>query len=310
MRNRLLLVALVLAASGTSAQVDVEVSLTPPVAPFHRQAVFTVVVEAPAEIEVVLPDMRDHFGELPVYGVPDHHTEPVGEDRIRTTESYVLDPIFVKDHVIPPVEVQWGEGNVIAVPSPLFRVRDLTPEELEAAQRFEGFVAGGPGAPGQQSTGWWRWLVALAVLAAAAAALYLFLQRRTGPSVGPQSRMPWELAKERLVALAERQLPQHGKYDTYHVDLSAILRYYIEGRFDLHAPERTTPEFLSEIAGKGLFTPEQEVFLARFLRLCDRVKFAQYRPDLEAMAVSFEEVDRFVDETIPQLEPEEEAMAA
>ena len=108
--------ALLLCTGLAQAQVDVEVTLSPPIVPFHKQATFTVVVEAPADLDVKLPDMRDHFGELAVYGLPDHHSEPLGEDRVRTTETYVLDPVHIRDHVIAPVEVTWGDGNMTAVP--------------------------------------------------------------------------------------------------------------------------------------------------------------------------------------------------
>lgn len=302
--------ALLLAGGLASAQVDVKVSLSPPTVPFHKQAVFTVVVEAPTGVEVKLPDMRDHFGELAVYGVPDRHTEPIGEDRVRITETYILDPLHIRHHIIAPVEVTWGDGNVAAVPSPAFCVRDLTPEELEEAKRFEGAIAGGPGATGPGYSGLWYWLFGIAAAAAGVAAFILYRRGRGTVRPGETAKEAWEIAKERLASLAERNLPQLGKYDAYHVDLSSILRYYIEGRFEVHAPERTTPEFLVEISGKGYFSPDQEVFLARFLRLCDRVKFAQFRPDLEAMTLSFEEVESFVEETIPRPELEEEAMAA
>ena len=305
-----LFAALILAAGLAPAQVEVEVTLSPPIVPFHKQATFTLVVEAPAGLDVKLPDMRDHFGDLAVYGIPDHHSEPVGKDRVRTTETYILDPVHIRDHIIPPVEITWGDGNVTAVPSPLFRVRDLTPEELEEAKRFEGAIAGGPGATGPAYSGLWYWVLGVAIAAAALAAWFFYRRSRATAPTAALGKEAWEIAKERLAALAERRLPQLGKYDAYYVDLSSILRFYIEGRFQVHAPERTTPEFLGEISGKGYFSPEQEVFLARFLRLCDRVKFARFRPDLEAMAVSFEEVERFVEETIPKAAPEEEALAA
>lgn len=301
---------LLLIAGLAPAQVDVNVTLSPPVLPFHKQATFTVVVEAPAGLNVKLPDMRDHFGELAVYGIPDHHSEPVGDDRVRTTEIYILDPVHIRDHVIAPVEVTWGDGNVIAVPSPVFRVRDLRPAELEEAQRFMDAIAGGPGVAGPGYSGLWFSIFGVALAAAALAAWFLYRRSRGPDSEVVLAEKAWEIAKQRLAALAERRLPQLGKYDAYHVDLSSILRYYIEGRFEVHAPEQTTPEFLGEISGTGYFSPDQEVFLARFLRLCDRVKFAQFRPDLEAMTMSFEEVEFFVEETIPKVQPEEEAIAA
>lgn len=299
-----------LVCGAAHAQVDVHVSLSPPVVPFHEHATFTIVVEAPAEVPVELPDMRDHFGELGVYGIPDHHSEPVGEDRVRVTERYTLDPVHIRSHVIPPVVVTWGDGGVIEVPSPTFRVRELTEAEIEQAQRFEEGLAGGPGAPGQERSYTWIYWAVGAIALTLGALLYVWFRSR-GPEVAAEAaKTPWAIALERLATLRDRQLPQLGRYETYYVDLSAILRYYIEGRFQLHAPERTTQEFLGEIAGQGYFTPEQEVFLARFLRLCDRVKFAQFRPDLEAMGVSYEEVELFVDETIPREEPEEEEAAA
>jgi hypothetical protein len=143
--------------------------------------------------------------------------------------------------------------------------------------------------------------------------IVLMLRGRQAALAPELVKTPWQVAKERLALLEARHLPQQGKFDAYYVDLSAILRYYIEGRFQLHAPERTTPEFLAETVGQSYFSPEQEVFLSRFLRLCDRVKFARFRPDLEEMARSFDEVALFIEDTIPRAAPEpepEEAVAA
>lgn len=306
-----LLISIAVALCATAqAQVDLRVSLSPPVVPFHQQATLSIVVEAPADLDVAIPDLRDHFGELAVYGTPDHFSEPVGEDRVRVTERYVLDPVHVKDHVWAPIEVTWGDGQSVVVPAPLFRARQLTQEELDQAAQFEGQLAGGVGAGSRSGPVGWLIAGAVAVLLAAGLFAAVLLRRPKPTAEELIEQAAWDLALERLSALAERQLPQKGRYDVFFVDLSAILRYYVEGRWELHAPERTTPEFLSEIAGGGHFTPEQEVFLARFLRLCDRVKFAQFRPDLEAMGVSFEETMRFVEETIPEPEPEGEAIAA
>lgn len=309
-----LVVCGLLLSASARAQVSAHVDLSPPVVPFHKTAKLTVVVESPAGVDVKVPDVRDLLGELKVEGTPEHKRELIGEDRVRVTEVYTLDPVHVRDHLLAPLSITWGDGQSLAVPMPAFRVRELTPDELAAAQQFQAALPGGPGV----STGgrWptWVWaLIALAAVAVLGTLVYAWRRSRGRKPIVAPSAPPWELAKERLALLARRQLPQQGKYDAFFVDLSAILRYYIEGRFQLHAPERTTPEFLSESAGKGYFTPEQEVFLSRFLRLCDRVKFARFRPDLDEMQRSFEDVERFVEDTIPRVEPashEEEPAAA
>ena len=107
-----------------------------------------------------------------------------------------------------------------------------------------------------------------------------------------------------MEALSQRNLPKQGYYGSYYVDLSAILRYYIEGRFHLRAPERTTQEFLSEMMEGELFDESQQTFLQSFLRLCDRVKFAKYQPGMIEMEESFVQVRKFIEETIPKPEPE------
>jgi len=85
--------------------------------------------------------------------------------------------------------------------------------------------------------------------------------------------------------------------------VSDTLRWYLEERFNFHAPERTTEEFLHELRGTTLLTPDQKENLEDFLNRCDLVKFAKYEPrepelrDLHASAV------RLVEETEPVLTP-------
>lgn len=297
-----------LLAMGASGQeptaIEAYATLSPPVVPFHKPAKLSIVVDAPAGIDVTVPDIRELIGDLKVAGTPEHQKTPLDKDgqRVRTVDTYTLDPIQIRDYYIRPLELTWGDGGQLVIPMPVFRVRDLTQAELDEAGQFEAGLPGGPGVDTGVRRPWWFW-AAIAVGVVGAALIALAVRRLRRPKLAvAMPKTPWDLAKERLALLDARHLPQQGKHDAYYVDLSAILRYYIEARFALHAPERTTPEFMAETIGKGYFTPQQEVFLSRFLRLCDRVKFARFRPDLEEMARSFEEVQTFVEETIPRPE--------
>jgi hypothetical protein len=298
-----------IACAPAYAQVTARATIEPPVVPFHKSATLTFVVESPAGQEVTLPDVRDVLGELQVKSTPSHKQEIIGGNRVRTTEQYVLDPVHVRDYFIRPVTVTWSAGE-LAVPVPVFRVRELTEQEIADAGTFVSMLPGGPGVNTGLRRPLWQWgVLAVAIVLTALAAWVLVRRRRPEPET-EVVKMPWDIARERLALLAARHLPQQGKFDAYYVDLSAILRYYIEGRFQLHAPERTTPEFLTETVGKGYFEAHQEVFLSRFLRLCDRVKFARFRPDFEEMSRSFDEVARFVEETVPREEPAPQEAAA
>ena len=83
------------------------------------------------------------------------------------------------------------------------------------------------------------------------------------------------------------------------IAVSDTARGYLEERFEFHAPERTTEEFLYELQNTDLLTRDQKESLGDFLQRCDLVKFAQYEPrepelrDLHGSAL------RLVEETEP-----------
>jgi hypothetical protein len=291
--------ALLLLASAAEAPVQVTIIAEPPNVPFHRQIKFTISVEAPADAEIELPQMIDHFAGLPVYGQTDFRTEKASEGRKRITETYTLDPLFPGIYTPDAVTIGVAGAPAITVASPTLRVRELTPDEQMEIERF--IPSDGP--IDLERRFWESWLFWSAVAAIAALALAVaaqFLRRGRARRVYTPPRPPWEIAYGRLRELDAKKWPEAGRYGPYYVELSAILRHYIEDRFHLHAPERTTPEFLSEAAGSGVLSEGHQRLLAHFLRHCDRVKFARYEPSVSEMERSFTEVLTFVDETVPK----------
>lgn len=307
--NAVLAIAM-LCASAAAAEVDVRVTVSPPVIPFHRQAEYVIEVEAPAETTITLPEMAGKFGGLAIYGPPERTREDIARGRVRVRERYVLDPIFIGYYPIAPAVVRVDDEHEIEAPSPAIRVRELTEAELMAVEHFEANAG-----PAELPNPWfrpWVWWTAAGVLVAAlgAGVAVLLLKRLREMRIEPV-RPPWETAYDRLRELDAAKYPEQGEYETFYVELSGIVREYIEGRFLIHAPEQTTPEFLSEAARSGALTDAHQRRLARFLKHSDRVKFAQYEPSIDEMERSFVLVLRFVDETIPVLEegasPEDEA---
>lgn len=288
--------------------VDVRVTLDPSVIPFHHQATLSVVVEAPNDVNVNLPELSDRLGGLLVADV-NRKTESLRKDRKRITESYTVEAVFAGDYAVPPIQVTWGDDAGIEVPVPALKVRDLTPEEKAEAEKFEP-IAGPYTPPGFFERNWhWFALGGTAVLMLLGAGLYAWTLRKRIERAAPPIP-PWEIAYGRLRGLDEKHLPDAGEYEPYYVELSAILRYYIEDRFHLHAPEQTTPEFLAAASGSGALEQEHQRILADFLRHCDRVKFAQYVPNVSEMERSFATVLQFVDQTVPKPKPESAKEAA
>jgi hypothetical protein len=155
----------------------------------------------------------------------------------------------------------------------------------------------------------WQWAVGAAAIAAVAALVAWLVVRRRRALPPPPPEPAWIVAERRLKELSSRGLPQAGKHEAYYVDLTAILRYYIEDRFHIRAPEQTTPEFLESASNSKRLTEEQQRVLSQLLRHGDRVKFAQYEPSVSEMDESFAVVMQFVRETVPLAESAAEVAA-
>ena len=120
------------------------------------------------------------------------------------------------------------------------------------------------------------------LLGAGANALLRRLRRRPdrddGPSVGPPPRPAHEVALEALERLAASTMLERGQVKEYHIQLSDILRRYVEERFHVHALEMTTSEILvglRRVGVEGSFADGLREVLDR----CDMVKFAKVRPE-------------------------------
>ena len=148
----------------------------------------------------------------------------------------------------------------------------------------------------------WIWVwVGLAALGAIIAALVArhYWKRKLGAAPAVPFVPPHVRAKQKL----QEALALIGQPREFCTIVSDTVRLYLEERFNFHAPDRTTEEFLYELQSTDLLTPDQKESLAEFLKRCDLVKFAKYEPgepelrDLHASAL------RLVEETEPVLVP-------
>ena len=141
---------------------------------------------------------------------------------------------------------------------------------------------------------WWWLLVLVAVLALA---YWLWKRKRptdTANAVPPPT--PYELAIRALQQLRVENPP----VEEFYTRLSDIVRHYLEGRFYLRAPERTTEEFLYEVSQDNALAQERKDLLGAFLQESDLVKFARHHPEQSDMQRALEAAEKFVRDTQPQ----------
>jgi hypothetical protein len=134
---------------------------------------------------------------------------------------------------------------------------------------------------------------------AAVAAIMMWAMRRKTKKVeieAPPSP-PHVIAYEELRRILAMNLVEKGRIKEYYVRISDVVRRYIEDRFHLMAPERTTEEFLIEAKASGLLDARARTLVGDFLEQCDMVKFAKYGPTNEECEAAYRAARRFVDET-------------
>jgi hypothetical protein len=112
----------------------------------------------------------------------------------------------------------------------------------------------------------------------------------------PPPRPADVLAAEELARLRGRLPRTREEVPAFTVDVSSVLRTYVERRFGLRAPESTTEEFLHEAGARAELAGHKEP-LAHFLSLCDLVKFARHRPDPSAVVPLLDTAEGFVERT-------------
>lgn len=133
----------------------------------------------------------------------------------------------------------------------------------------------------------------------------------------PPPRPPWEVALEELDEVRHAGLLEVNRYSEYFDRTSDALRRYLGARFGFDGLESTTDEILESLKrqaagfirfdaptqeGRPSFAPAPGVSferIARFLRECDLVKFANLTPTPEQCATSIATGESIVRATMP-----------
>ena len=111
----------------------------------------------------------------------------------------------------------------------------------------------------------------------------------------------WEIAQKALLDLEKTHDLNDEKF---FVQLSDILRQYIERRFNLPATEKTSEEFIQQVRNDSLLSDSHKRSLESFLTTADMVKFARMTADTKQKQDCLSMAGNFVRETIPQVTEE------
>jgi hypothetical protein len=152
-----------------------------------------------------------------------------------------------------------------------------------------------------------HWLAVVIVLAIILLVLGIVYYIKNKPKIGPIIPAAPILsidtiALNKLQELLNKKLWQQNEVKLYYIELTEILREYMEKRYHIKAHEQTTDEILFSLKRSNI-TKESLALLKQILTLADLVKFAKQQPTPFENEQSMEHAVNFVNQTKQIIQP-------
>lgn len=258
--------------------VEVTITATPSRVRYDRDVLLTVRVSSPKGVEVQLPALVDRLNGFILTG--EYEGEPFMDDNRVIIEHHArLTPTLSEEHRIAPMAIVFKDTNRRDTKEEWFPTRPIVFETEEIGPTGDGIKEDMEPLwirPSLKEAG----LAILALALALAACWLLFrIALRFHREAQLRKMSPRERALKELEILLARHLPEKDMVKEFYIDLTMIVRKYIERQHSIQAPEQTTEEFLQAVSTDPRFKGKVLSTLRDFLEAADLVKFAAHQPD-------------------------------
>jgi hypothetical protein len=250
-------------------------------------------VEAPEGTRVTMPSLPVEIGELRLRQTANLPDVPAGKLRV-WTQRYELESLTPGNVELPPMKIAYQlspgqQSQQLELPAVAMSIASLVGADADPTQfrDIKGAVEILPPSSGFPT---WGWIAAgVAALIVVAGVLKVWLRRK------PLSADQWAIAE--LNRINVPLMVEQDRVQELYFLVTAIVRTYIERRFGVHAPKKTTAEFLSEAQQHPLLAGKHQESLGEFLEAADRVKFARWSPDAAQIEATVAGAKWFVETT-------------
>ena len=256
--------------------ISLSVSASPDSVDVARDFEVVVKAVAPSGVTVAFPDLRDRFRGFSV--AEDFAEDPlVGEDGNTTYVSswrLVPKPCEKTYKLLPFVvtllrNVDGKESTETFYTAPVYFGNPAARES----------VTGGIEVDPEKDLPPLSWklvkqcaLVLLSIIVVIA--FVWWAAKKIAQKIREHRMSPIERAMLELDRLLQKGLPGRGRYKDFYIELTMVVRRYIQRRHSVRAPNLTTDEFLRAASENPAFTREALEGLRQFLESSDMVKFA------------------------------------
>ena len=258
-------------------------------------------VSQPLKARIEFPVLTDSLaGKLLIISSSKQDTisDQNNPDRITVTKTLVITGFDEGTYTIPALEFKALAG-IVKSPERKLMVQSVKVDTTKAIYDIKQ-----PLAVSYTFVDWlkdnWEWVVfPILVLAAIAAAIY-YLRKRAASQpllVEVKPEIPAHtIALQQLNELRNKKLWQQEQVKEYYIELSDILRAYLERRYHTKTHEKTTDEIMLGLVGKEMSAQNRDL-VYQLLSGSDLVKFAKDKPLPMENEQRIEEAIRFVEQT-------------
>ena len=240
-----------------------------------RSVFLTVTMKVPADVKASMPDIRDRARGFSVAEeFPGKPVKNADGSTVETANWRLVPEPCAETYKIAPFAVtasprllssQADEGALSFVAGPVYFGNPPARETVTGGMEADPTKDLPP--LSWKLVGWClAALSAAAVVLAGAVMLVSYVARR----VREHRMSPIERAWVELDRLLKKGLPGRGRYKDFYVELTMVVRRYVQRKYGIKAPHLTTDEFFAEIGAKGMRSDD----LMQFLESADLVKFA------------------------------------
>lgn len=270
---------------------------------------YSIIVTRGEDVEIKLPELGANLGTFEILDYNDPEPQKIN-GKIIQTRQYIISTFDVGEYEIPPVTIRfttkgdttWQELTTEKIkieveslkPSEAGDIRDIKPP-LELKRDIKAII---------------RLIIIGVIIIAIGILTFLFIKRKKeGKGLLPKRvkppRPPHKIALEELDKLVSSNLTNVKQF---YIQLSEIIRKYIESRFYIVALEMTTFQLIQNMNQTEIDSEIIEL-TAEFLESCDLVKFAKYIPTDQENQQTIQQAYDIVNKTKIELpEVEEQAV--
>jgi len=287
-----------LAGTSRAQYVQVEAALAKVSIPIGDQTVLQFTAHIPTKSNISFPQLVDSIGKIQIVKVGKLDTiidknKPNDET---ITQNYTVTGFEAGAYRIPQYTFKTDTASY-TTDSLLLQVTTLKIDTTKAIYDIKQ--------PLLVSYTFWDWLrdhwvwvvVTLALILLAVGITYYLKTRPKGEPVKNEPILPLHvIVTNKLIALRNKNLWQQGEVKLYYIELTDVLRDYLEKRYNIQAHEQTTDEIFSVLRYKELKQADRDK-LRQVLVLADLVKFAKENPSAIENEQSMDNAIDFVIQT-------------